>query len=353
MTVVVALIGGMAARKIKIPAGGLVGALVFVAAFNILFARAYVASWMRTVLQILAGASLGAGIGKDDIRQLKLIVLPTIILVAGLTVINLFTGFMIHKLGGLDIPTALFASTPGGMTDMALISQELGADTVTVAIIQLCRILFIITFMPPIFKRIINRDKGSCVNRNTGTDNPLCGDVVNKNNDLPDKQKGIRIVLTLLTGAAGGLLLYFAGVNAGALIGSMMAVGAVSIYGKSYMPPKTKTYIQIFAGAFIGSQMDYGSLAAMKQLIIPILIMFSGILAFTFIISFAMHKITKLDRSTCLLASTPGGIQEMCLLADDLGVDMPKVTVMQTVRLVFVISFFPAMLSFLTGLLVP
>jgi uncharacterized membrane protein AbrB (regulator of aidB expression) len=51
-----------------------------------------------------------------------------------------------------------------------------------------------------------------------------------------------------------------------------------------------------------------------------------------------------------MFASTPGGLQEMALLADDLGADTTKVTILQTARLMCVISFSPAMISFLTGL---
>ena len=61
--------------------------------------------------------------------------------------------------------------------------------------------------------------------------------------------------------------------------------------------------------------------------------MIIGVLLFALITSFIMHKLTKLDFSVCLMASTPGGLQEMSLLSDELGADTPKIAVMQTSRL--------------------
>jgi uncharacterized membrane protein AbrB (regulator of aidB expression) len=52
-----------------------------------------------------------------------------------------------------------------------------------------------------------------------------------------------------------------------------------------------------------------------------------------------------------MLASIPGGAQEMSLLAEDLGADVPKVTLLQTFRYVSVIVVFPTMLSAIMFLL--
>ena len=72
-----------------------------------------------------------------------------------------------------------------------------------------------------------------------------------------------------------------------------------------------------------------------------------GIVVYTFGMAFVLHKITKLDWITCMVASTPGGIQEMSLLADELGGDAPKVALIQTCRLIFVILILPSVILWL------
>jgi uncharacterized membrane protein AbrB (regulator of aidB expression) len=78
--------------------------------------------------------------------------------------------------------------------------------------------------------------------------------------------------------------------------------------------------------------------------------MFVGIFVYVLIAAAAMHKLFKLDLAVCLLSCTPGGVQEMSLLSEDLGADTPKIAIMQTSRLMFVILLFPTMLEAVTGL---
>ena len=78
--------------------------------------------------------------------------------------------------------------------------------------------------------------------------------------------------------------------------------------------------------------------------------MLTGIFAFTFLTSALVRKLTGVDRSTSMLASTPGGIQEMSLLSDELGADTPKVAIMHTARNMSVILLFPFMIRLVLAL---
>lgn len=42
----------------------------------------------------------------------------------------------------------MFASAPGGATDMALIASDLGADLTKIALIQSFRAIFVVSVMP-------------------------------------------------------------------------------------------------------------------------------------------------------------------------------------------------------------
>ena len=64
-----------------------------------------------------------------------------------------------------------------------------------------------------------------------------------------------------------------------------------------------------------------------------------------------VHRFTKLDFGISLLGCAPAGVQEMSLLADDLGVDSTKVAIMHTFRLSSVIAFFPMLLGAISHLL--
>jgi len=341
-TLAAAAFGGITAYKLKIPAGGMIGAMAAVIILNISTGRAFFYEELKPVIQILSGAMIGSGIGRKDVAELRKIVLPTIFLVFCMILLNLSFSAAIVALTRLDIATALFATAPGGVADMALIATDLGANSGYVAILQLFRLLIIFTFMPPIFKTVIGR-----INK-AGSSEPA-PEITGKN---AAQKTGLRKTLlilfrSLVFAAAAGLLFQSIGITAGALIGGMVGAAASGlIFEKSVFPQRAKLGLQIFAGAFIGIRMDRESLVQIPELIVPILIMTIGVLVFVFLVSYAMHKLTGLPLATCMLASTPGGIQEMALLADDLGADTTKVSIMQTARLMCVISFFPTMINF-------
>ena len=88
------------------------------------------------------------------------------------------------------------------------------------------------------------------------------------------------------------------------------------------------------------------SVLGLAGLAVPALLVMAGVLLFSLLTGYVMHQLTKLDLATCLLASTPGGLTEMSLLSEDLGADTPKIAVMQTARLLYVVAFFPTMIEF-------
>lgn len=355
LTLFFALAGGLVSRKLKLPAGAMLGALAAVVIFNLLSGAAYVPRDSRVVLQILAGIVLGSGIQKKDVLALRSLLKPTLILISSMIVINLAFGYLMYQAGGLDLATALFATAPGGLTDMALIADEIGADMLQVSSLQLFRILFIFATLPALFIRITSKHRIKAAASNLNPDlqrlaqkntNPLRQKTRSNQQAAQYTKFSLRSMgLTTLAAVLGGLLLWRIGVNAGALIGSMLAVAAFNIKtNRAVCPRNLRTGVQIAAGAFIGQSMDKEGLIAMQALLIPMLIMVASILTFTLFVSFCMKRLTELDLATCLLASAPGGLQEMALIADDLNGDPAKVIVLQTTRLMTVIIFFPTML---------
>lgn len=341
ITVAAALLLGAVGYKLRLPAGALVGAIAGTVIVNLFLGGAFLYADIKIVLQLLSGAMIGSKIGMSDVREMKQIILPTLFLLLGMVILNLVFGTLMAALSSLDVPTALFATAPGGMADMALISTELGANPSYVGLLQLLRILTIFICMPPIFKRIL-------AGRSIAP--PTAAPADSRDAAVPAGAALARkLILLLLVSAAGGLIFRQLGVAAGALTGSMIAGTLLCVFrGKVPFPTPLRFFMQVFSGIFIGVGIDYERIMTLPELLIPALIMVVGIFAFVFATSFLMHKLFKIDLAVCLLASTPGGVQEMALLSEDLGADTPKIAVMQTTRLMSVVLFFPTMLEFIT-----
>lgn len=339
-----AALGGVIGDKLKLPAGGMLGAMIAVIAYNLIAEPPiYMPDAVRVGLQISFGPLLGATITKKDMLGLRKLALPALVMLSCMMVINVIIGISMYYLSNLDVATTLFASAPGGMVDMAIISEEFGANSAYVAILQLSRLMFIFIFMVPFYKKLMKKLL-----------------VVKPKEEAPDsivpegapplplraRRRFGFFLATLGSACVVGLPLSATGIPAGAIMGAMIGSASFNIMtGKGYFPPRLRLPLQIIAGAFIGLRMDRASLFAMNEIILPIIVLCFGVVLMTSVTAFVMSKLTKLDSFTCVLVSTPGGLSEMSLLADDLGASPPQVAVLHLARLMSVIILFPFMLA--------
>jgi len=151
-TLIIACIGGIIGLKLKLPAGALVGSMVFVAIYNIFFENAEIPANFKAIAQIIVGGLIGLYFTKKSVCGLKDLIVPVFILSAGMMASCIILGFIISKLSGLDLVTALFSSAPGGLTDMTLISEAYGADISKVALLHLIRMITVVMILPLIIK---------------------------------------------------------------------------------------------------------------------------------------------------------------------------------------------------------
>ena len=56
--------------------------------------------------------------------------------------------YFIYRVSDLSLETAMFATTPGGMSDMGLISAEMGGNTTQVSIFHMVRVFSVIAVVP-------------------------------------------------------------------------------------------------------------------------------------------------------------------------------------------------------------
>ena len=362
LTICVAALGGMIGRRLKLPAGTMLGALLFTVLYNLLFERAYVPADFRPWMQILSGILLGAGIQRRDIRELRHLVVPSIIMIVDMVILNLIFGLMIYRFSSLDLATSLLATAPGGMSDMALIAADLGGQSLPVTLLHLVRQLSIFILLPLLLPWLRRQQtaKGKCLPadleeiaeiqqdaKHTAARQTAANQPAAKQTAANRHQTIWNSFLTLATAVAGGVLFWQLGINAGAMIGSMLAVAALNLAtGRAQRSTKLRIGIQVVAGAFVGQSMTRNNLSLMIELMIPVLLMILSVLVYMAVVSLTLIWLSKLNRTTCMLVSAPGGLQEISLMAEDLSADAPKVMVLQTTRLMTVIALFPTLLSF-------
>lgn len=346
ITLIIGLIGGIIALKFKIPAGAMVGSLFAIAIFNIITGEAYFPQSFKLLTQISAGTFIGSSITYDDVKSLKTVVFPATFLLITMAIFNFIMAFFIHNTTNIDMVTALFATTPGGLTDMTIISFDFGADSSKVALLQLVRLISVMLMMPGLIKFLSTKINKN--NRLEKKDNSNLKTKKKNKHSSSLKENIKNIFLTLLAGAFGGIFGYISKIPSGTITFSIVGTAAYNIFtDKAYMPLKLRQAIQILAGALIGVRMTYAEFIGLKTIYIPVLIVIAGFCIMNVVLGILIYKITNFNVQTSLFSASAGGMSDITIISGEMGADSSKVAAIHFFRLITVISLYPILISFI------
>lgn len=345
LTILVAAFGSVLFYKMKIPAGALIGAIIFSAAFNIFTDLGAFPAFMKTALQAIAGAFIGQRVTRRDLGELKQTLGAGALMFCCMTVYAILVGHMLSAVTELDLATALVAAMPAGLSDTAVISADLGANSTQTTVIHTVRTLFSILILPQAAFRI-------CEHLTRNSDALELERAAARK--LDTKPAGIRttrnMLITLFLAEFFGVLGKFSGIPAGAMTFAVFAVAGQNIAkGNAYLPKQLKLVAQCLTGILVGLKVTMQDIQNMGLLIKPILIVLACTVACNYICAFFMHKLCRLDISASLFGSIPAGVSDMALIATDLGGDAPKVGILQLVRYIGLFTVMPMIIKVLTG----
>lgn len=333
-TVIVGLVGGSCARKLKIPGGMLIGSLVAVTMLNVLTDKAFLWQETKVLAQILAGAYAGCMVEREDIRNLPKLIRPYLFILGNFVIINFVMGAVIYHLTDMDLLTSLFCALPGGVTDAPLIAMDMGADGVSVASMQVVRMLFGIGCLPPIIVWFTGAKRGK-------------GDAEKerqlKARKAAQKEASLRHFFpTLLVAIAAGLIGRWSGFPAGTMTFTMVVVAFLKYHGKvPPMPTRLHYLTQLITGCCVGATLTLERLYQMRQLALPALLLCLAYLLYCIVGGILMHRFFRMDQRIAMLALSPAGALEMALIAADLGIESADLIVLQICRFVGVLLVMP------------
>lgn len=342
LIIIIGYLGYLLFKRFKIPAAGLTGSLAANAAASLLGVNfAELPVWIGILLQISIGIMAGSQFSKEKNKQIKALALPSIVSSFWAVAIGLFLGFLIYILTDIDIGTALFAAAPGGMSEMSAIAMMYGFAVPTVVLFQFLRIIMVYFSIPLVASYF---SKSSDGNTKIIYDKNCAVNHENVNKCYP-------LIFTILIGAAAGLLAWKINIPGGAIIGSLIAVGACKSFGVN-LKPMSKNHISIYQvglGATLGLTFTpevAGSIFGMLgiTLLFTFLTVIGGI-----ILGLIMHKKFGIDLTTSMLACAMAGVSQMSAIALEMDADSVVVSVIQTVRLTSIILIFPPIALYIIG----
>lgn len=348
LTLAVAGVGFLIAKRLHLPAPAMLGSMLAVGLSNIFFGYATLPWYAKVVAQAVSGAFIGMQISKKDVLNFRYLVKPFLVLVVLFTINTFVTGAEVHFLAGFDYLTALLGAVPGGVSDISLLSIELGGDTQVVALMQTLRLVGVLLIFPYWIRLFACREKDAEMDIRLITGNPEMGVT------WLDRLVGVRsrkMIFTAGLCVVFGLLGDASPIPAGAMVLPMAVVVVLNVTTSvCYVPISFKTVAQLLAGAVVGCNMNplIWNLISSKTLI-SMAILMVNYWAVNLIYSLYCKKRQMLDLKSAMLAAAPGGATDMSLIAADLNADLTKIALIQVLRAVYAVTFMPAMIILFTS----
>ncbi len=338
-TLIVGIVGALLFQLLHMPIPWLLGPmiLVLISSKSIRSIQPYWPSAIRSSGMIIIGYTIGLSFTLETLheigRQLPTMVLLTVLLLCCSFVIALVVSWV----SGIPFPTVLMGSIPGGLTQMVTLAVELkGIDLTVVTFLQVSRLMMIIFFVPllvfsPIFGVEHQNQLASTVTA-----------VTSGWKDLFPSILVFAIVCTLFAIVGNKIKLPTA-----FLLGPMIATILLDLtgYHGHTLPTLIINFSQMFVGIYVGMLLKPEQLD--KKLKIIVLAILSGIILISCSIglSILLTKLHPVSLITAFLSLSPGGMDQMGIIAQEAGAELSVVICYQLFRTLFIFIGVPPLLK--------
>jgi membrane AbrB-like protein len=316
---------------LRLPAALLLGpmaAAILVAASG---GTARVPGWTFTLAQGVIGAMVAGSLTPSTLTTIAADwpmfaggVIAVIALSYGL-------GWLLARWRVLPGATAIWGASPGAATAMTLMAEAWGADIRLVAFMQYLRVVFVAIAASGVARFWVNATASA-------------PDIV----WFPPVPWGaFAATLVLAVGGAGaGRRLR---IPAGPLLLPLaLAVLAHGVGGMTIvLPPWLLAASYALVGWSIGLRFTrpilFHALRALPRVVASIIVLILGCGG----LAFLLHRFAGIDPLSAYLATSPGGVDSVAIIAASAKVDLPFIMAMQTTRLVLVLALGPGIARFI------
>jgi len=164
--------------------------------------------------------------------------------------------------------------------------------------------------------------------------------------EWPSRARLLSTAETLVIGTAGGLVFLLAGLPGGLISGSMIAVAIAAIAGRQLsLPPLLTQTVLVLLGISLGSVVSRHLLQQVSAYPLTIGLLALATFCSTFGSSYYLQRIHGWDRTSALLAGSPGALSQITILAVERGADLPGIAVVQTMRVIILTAALPMVLA--------
>jgi len=243
-------------------------------------------------------------------------------------------GVALSRLGVLPGTTAIWGVTPGAASAMVVLADAWGADARLVAFMQYLRVILVALAAAALARFSLHIDA-------TSRAAPALFAAIDGWAFAQTLAViGVGTFIGIKLRVAAGALLVPAALVAAAHLGSGMRV-------ELPQPLLVGTYALL--GWSIGLRFTREALLHAVQAFVPILLSMLVLIAICAGIACLLSRVAGVDLLTAYLATSPGGMDTVAIIAASSPVDVPFVMALQTLRLVIVMVLGPQLASFVAS----
>jgi uncharacterized protein len=323
-------------QRAHVPAAWLIGPMVVAISMAIRGFAGRIPRAGFTIAQALIAVAVSQTITTPIVAEIATQWAPIVAAVLLSVVAAGVAGWLLARYSSIDPETAAWGSTPGGATTMIILAADFGADPRLVAFMQYLRVTLVVLSASTVSRLLLGSNTQPHGVAATGAFDPLA------------------FVTTLAFALGAGLIGRYSRVPGGQFLVPLIVAGTLHATGilHPYMPWWLLDAAYATIGLSIGLLWNRSTLVTALR-ILPTLLLSTSVLVLLSAASGMLLVIwAHVDPMTAYLATTPGGLDSVPIIALDAGSNIPLVLAAQTMRVFAVVATGPPLAKLILRLTV-
>jgi membrane AbrB-like protein len=334
----IALLAGWCFDALQVPVGWLLGPMLAGMIYAVCREKHYAFPpvW-GTLGQVTIALATANRFSLETLQLASTYAVPLLGCILITASLSLGNSYLLWRWAGIDRKTGLLACIPGVGASIVALSEEMGADAVTVALLQYLRIA-LVSFLVPMLVSVFFPGVA-----------PGNASVSQGLSTTPMVPSGLNLMLLLGIGSLGVWTGQRLKLPAPLFLGPfLLGLLAMAIAPEASQVPEPVFMLGLMLmGLSIGLKCGW---QMVRRLIRAVLIQIGLIVSLILMclgVGYGFHVVTHVDAMTAVLGSTPGGLSAMMASVVQLGGDASLVLAMQITRMLLILLLTPCLASWL------
>ncbi|RKQ31503.1 AbrB family transcriptional regulator [Oceanobacillus halophilus] len=330
-TLLIAFIGGFTFNLLHFPLAYVLGALTFISLWQGFTKRTIMLPIsIKNAGFIVLGIYFGLYFTKETFQTILPYLLPYLLMTTILIVVSVLLAVLVSRYINVDEVTSVFASIPGGLSEMAIASESLKANSSLVVIFQTIRLITVLFTIPPFMTFLFNSQE-----------------MVVQVEETTEIALGISWNYLWFVLPVIAALFIKDRIPAGIIIGALGVTALLNIspVELAEVPSVFMNGAQILVGAGLGKNILFRDIKLGGKYTVIYFGLSVTIIVLALGLGILLANITSLSYTTAILGIAPGGFFEMVLTSYSIGGDPAVVSAFQLLRILLIVTAVPPILK--------